>query len=335
VVDGDPLGAEHVGQLGKPLAPEGEREQRSAVQERAEGARDRPAEARGLQQAEAVGGRDAQGVRVPQDVVEHVAVRVDDALGAAGRSRREVDVSDRVRRDLDLRRTARTRRQVVDHEHLARRPGHRRGEIGGLAVGEDEASAQLVRDPGEVHRRIGRLQRGVGLAGPQRAEDRRDAGEALAVDQRDRLPSGAQPLDDRGGDAAGEIVELAVAQAGGGVRHGEAVPMGRGCAREAGRERLPHRARLEDGEPGVAARVLLAGGQDPRTAPLGRLHATSSFTPAPTGRHRRTFRSAEGPGSAREELQQQIAQVVLATGHLRDGPCRVRTCDLGIRSTSA
>ena len=168
VVDGDPLGAEHVGELGEPFAAEGEREQRGAVQQRAEGARDRAAEARGLQQAEAVGGRDAQGVRVPQDVVEHVAVGVHDALGAAGRSRREVDVGDRVRRDLDLRRTGRARRQVVDHEHVARRPGDRLGEIGGLAVGEDEASAQLVRDPGEVSRRIGCLQRRVGLAGPQR-----------------------------------------------------------------------------------------------------------------------------------------------------------------------
>ena len=105
------------------------------------------------------------------------------------------------------------------------------------------------------------------------------------MDQRDRLPPGAQPLDDCGGDAAGEIVEPAVAQAGGGVRHGEAVPMGCDRAREAGRERLLHRARLEVNEPGVAAQVLLAGGQDPRTAPLGRLHATSSFTPAPAGRH--------------------------------------------------
>ena len=118
---------------------------------------------------------------------------VNDALGAAGRSRGEVDVGDRVRRDLDRRWTGRARRQVVDHEHLARRPGDRRGEIGGLAVGEDEASVQLLRDSGEVLRRIGCLQRRVGLAGPQRPEDRRDAGEALPVDERDRRPAAGGP----------------------------------------------------------------------------------------------------------------------------------------------
>ena len=201
-----------------------------------------------------------QGARVPQDVVEHVAVRVDDALRGAGRSGREVDVRDGVRWDVDRgRRMSRPPQEVVDEERRSPRPGHRRGDGRGPPVGEDEASAHGVRHLAQPRRRVRRVERDVGLAGPQGPEGRRDVREPLVQDEHDRLPPGAQALDERAGDLARQLVEPAVGHAVGAVGHGEAVPMGRNHPPEPGRQRLLHPLRPEDRGAVLATPVLIAG----------------------------------------------------------------------------
>ena len=239
-----------------------------------------------------------QGARVPQDVVEHVAVRVNDALRGAGGSGREVDVRDGVRWDVDRgRRMSRPPQEVVDEERRSLRPGHRRGDGRGPPVGEDEASAHGVRHLAQPRRRVRRVERDVGLAGPQGPEGRRDVREPLVQDEHDRLPPGAQALDERAGDPARQLVEPAVGHAVGAVGHGEAVPMRRNHPPEPGRQRLLHPLRPEDRGPVLATPVLIAGHR-PAPRPRARWRETP-LTRGPRARGRGAIRTADLLGAIR------------------------------------
>lgn len=221
---------------------------------------------------------------------------VGDALRPPGGPGREEDVRDRLGRDVDdpPPPAARRWRGVVNGQNL---PPRRHRQRPGVPVDEHEAGADLIEELGEASGRVGWIQGDEGLPGPQDPEGRRDAGEPLAQDEGDRLPSRAQAPHDLRGDARGQVVELAVGQAVGAVRDGEAAGVRGGHRREAALQRVLHAVRGERSEPGRPAEVLTGDGSILRPGP-GQFHAVAHWAPAcPLANHGGTRRrSSHVPG---------------------------------------
>ncbi len=188
VVDRDPLAREPSGQV---LAGVNvERTHAGAVEQRRKQARDRAAEARRLQQAQAIFRPDPQRVRVPQDVVEHVAVAVDDALWPAGRPGSLEEVGERIARDLEPEIVLReTGIDPVEIQDLASRRRNPRREIPMRFFRQQKWRAGGGQHGLQARRRTAGIEADVELAGLEDAEDAGDQVHALAEEQTLRPPA--------------------------------------------------------------------------------------------------------------------------------------------------
>ena len=175
----------HSTALTKPFVGESEREARRAVQQCAELARDAGAERGAVEQRQPVGRRDLEGVRVAEDVVQHVAVVVVDALGSTGRAGREVDVRERVRPDLQLR-SGIVPLRLFDHDEL-RAAGRLVRSRAALRLRHDRRRAAFRDETTESRGGFGRVERHVRPPALQRSQHGSRVRRSLVDDERDRI----------------------------------------------------------------------------------------------------------------------------------------------------
>ena len=264
--DRDALGRDPFREARRPFRAEVEEAECRSVAERPEETRDGAAEAARLDEAQPVFRPDRERVRIAPDVVENVAVRVDDALGTAGRSGRVEDVRAVLGRDGEARAGVGGRRErVLDGEEVATVSGKLRGERAMSSIGEEESGARLRQRLLEARARVRAVERHVELARLESPENRRDERRALGEQERDRLfVFRRAPLaQDRVGDAVGRRVDFAVAPAPIAGPHGR--PAGRlGHPRlEPGGERLLDLLPRELAESGARTDQASAGVRGP------------------------------------------------------------------------
>jgi len=211
VVHGDPLLVDPARQRREPEPAQRIGTDRPAVQQRREEARHRSAEARRLDQGQAVLRGDAQVMRVTHHVVQHVAVAVDHPLGLPGGSRRVEEIREATRRERHPRVCGGPRREsLVDPQHAPPVAGQHRGQFAMGCVRHDEACARVVEHRAQPGRRMRRVQRNIELARLQRAQDRDHRVRPLIEQERNRLLRVAQPRAEGRRNAIGRAVELVV-----------------------------------------------------------------------------------------------------------------------------
>ena len=172
VVDRDTGFGEPAAQSSRPLGVQVEQARCAAVEQGAKQARHRAAERRTLQQRHAVAGMQPQGVRVPHDVMQHVAVVVEHALGLAGGAGSEVDVGQVARPWARHFRGCAGWRRIAGVDHLPERARESERQRHRRPVGNDQVRPAALDGACQPPLRKRRIERHVGPRGAQHAEDR-------------------------------------------------------------------------------------------------------------------------------------------------------------------
>jgi hypothetical protein len=212
-VERDLFGREPVRQPGHALLPHREVMERDATQQRRPDLVAARVDGAGEEERQPVLGGDREPLQVRAHEVEHVAVGLDHALGAARGARGVEDPDGSIRRHRHARvglGRAPGADVEVQHRVAATRQAARQRER--LPVGQDGGSPGILQDlarPGAGQRRVDGH---VGLAGLEGPQHRRHHGHAALEEEHQGLGCGAALGEDGMRDAVGEAVQVAVRQ---------------------------------------------------------------------------------------------------------------------------